>query len=456
MRRTCPPFWSSVVVVVAAFTACSPASHDAPTRPPDVLVLMIDTLRADHVRGMAARGLATPTFDRLVSEGVYFDAAYSTSAWTLPAVASLFVSQLGSRHGVVDLDAILAADAPTLARTLAAAGYRTGAWSASRLVVPARGVLAGFEDARLVMHPEHGDAQHPPGSEKRFAPAEAVNAEAIGWIRRVAVGPERPPFFAYLHYLEPHTPYLCGPDADPGCRARAAEINAELMLTRRVDGEDERDRLRRLYAADVERMDRALGELLASLEAGGHLDRAWVVIVADHGELLGEHGRFLHTASLHQPLIRIPLLLRGPDLQARTVREPVSIIDVAPTLAELAGVPAAAAWDGRSLVPALRGESLPPRSVVAESFRPGDDILHRFAVVAGDRKWVMDARGRTQAYALPEDPGERAPIAVPRSAFDDAVEASGLELDFREPRAEEAILFDDEQRRALEALGYLH
>lgn len=457
MRRAWAVLGSSLwCACVALLVACSSGGSREPTPQPDFLVLMIDTLRADHFRGGAARGLATPTFDRLAAEGAYFSAAYSTSAWTLPAVASLFTSQLGSRHGAVDLDATLSADAPTLARALADAGYRTAAWSASRLVVPARGVLGGFEEKKLVMHPEHGGRTHPPGSEKRFAPAEAVNAEAMEWIRRLAAVPDRPPFFAYLHYVEPHTPYLCAPDAEPDCASDAAVINAELKLSRRVEGEEKRDRVRRLYAADVERMDRALGALLAPLEAEGHLDRAWVVVVADHGELLGEHDRFLHSASLHQLLIRIPLLVRGPQRRAHTVGTPVSIIDIAPTLAALAGLAAPADWDGRSLVPALRGGSLPARAVVAENFRSGDDVLHRFALVAGTRKWVLDVEGRTESIALADDPGESAPVAVPRSDFDDVVAESGLELDFRAPRAEETILFDDEQRAALEALGYLH
>ena len=202
-----------------------------------------------------------------------------------------------------------------MAQLLRDAGYQTAAWSASRLIVPARGALQGFDETKLLQHPLRENKSYPVGSPMRVAPASSVSPPALAWIRRAQSDDAGRPFFAYLHYMEPHTPYLCPRERvrEIRCRNRAEALNEKLIKRNWDFDETERALLGELYDADIERMDREIGDFMGKLSAAGVLDDTWVVLVADHGELLGERGGFMHGKALYQPLVRIPMLFRAPD-----------------------------------------------------------------------------------------------------------------------------------------------
>ena len=187
-------------------------AQDPPPRPSIVLVV-VDTLRADRLGHAGHAAAQTPAFDALAAESVSFDEARSTSSWTLPSTASLLLSQRVSEHGAAGWHARLPAGGTSLARSLSAAGYRTGMWTANRVIAGGRGFFEHFDHAELVTHPAHEAGV--PLDDRAFGPGSLVTRRALDWIARHERTHQDSPFFAYLHFMEPHAPYLCGSGAGP-------------------------------------------------------------------------------------------------------------------------------------------------------------------------------------------------------------------------------------------------
>jgi arylsulfatase A-like enzyme len=433
------------------------ACANAPEPPPSIVLLVVDTLRADRLGHAGYAGARTPAWDALARESVSFDQARSTSAWTLPSTASLFLSQRVSEHGAAGWHARLPEGRASLAQALAGAGYRTGMWTANRVIAGGRGLFEHFDHAELVTHPEHEAGV--PLDERAFGPGAVVTRRALDWIQDHQREHAGRPFLAYLHTMEPHAPYLCGPGAGPRCPKRALALNRRLLEMRWDLPEGQRALLSRLYDADVVRMDGVLAQLRAGLEAAGLLDRIWLVVVSDHGELLGEDGLYMHGRSLTDALVHVPLLFRGPGLAPARVATPVSILDVAPTLLDLAGVPPPGSFRGRSLRPALEGRSLPDRPVVAELFREGDAVdprqRHVLAVVDGQQKYLVRTDGAVERYDLARDPGERQPLPAPEPRFSALLDEIGLSADPARYLGAPATEPTPETLEALRNLGYL-
>ena len=456
MSRSVPRPRLVLTLLLASALGCTSAPE--PLERPNFILMMVDTLRADRLHYAGHETIRTPHFDQLQVSSTWFAKAYSTSPWTLPSVASLFTAQLSSTHGVVDFSSDFPTDASTLAQLLGDAGYQTSAWSASRLIVPARGALQGFDHAQLVHHPlREKTKRYPPGSPLRVAPASSLSPRVAVWIRRVRADASGRPFFAYLHYMEPHTPYLCPHERvrEIQCRKRAQELNQKLFKRDWDLDPSQRALVGELYDADIERMDRDLGDFLGALSAAGVLDDTWVILVADHGELLGERGYFLHGKALYEPLIHVPLLFRAPDGVGRVVETPVSIIDVAPTIAELAGIERPDSWQGRSLAGALAGEALSNRPVVAELFMHDAWSKHRFAIIDGEDKYLLDMAGGVSRLRVAEDPDEEHPRPARVEDLERILADAGLAVNLRDLERREAAELSDEQRLQLEALGYL-
>ena len=199
-----------------------------------------------------------------------------------------------------------------------------------------------------------------------------------------------------------------------------------------------------LYDADIERMDRDLGDFLGALSTAGVLDDTWVILVADHGELLGERGYFLHGKALYEPLIHVPLLFRAQDGVGRVVDTPVSIIDVAPTIAELAGIERPDSWQGRSLAGALAGEALSNRPVVAELFMHDAWSKHRFAIIDAEDKYLLDMAGGVSRLRVAEDPDEEHPLPARVEDLERILADAGLAVNLRDLERREAAELSDE------------
>jgi len=356
-------------------------------RPPrrSVVLISLDTVRADHVGAYGYARPTTPHIDALAGRGVRFDDATSTSSWTLPAHASLLASRpAGDLMSFPRGRAPFAAVVPLLAEVLGAAGYDTAAFTGGGFMSRHYGFDRGFD-----LYGEANDK----------VDDAAISLDHVQrWIEERSGGP----FFLLFHTFRAHGPYqgdrFVGdlPD-DAGPFARAAAM----------------------YDEGIARADAAVGELLELLDAAGMLDDTLVVVLSDHGEALGERwpetAGMGHGQSLHQEVVRIPLVMAGPDLPHGTaIAETVSLLDVAPTIARFAQVAAPVGWLGRPLQPLVAGEVIEVLPILIEQFeRHGVDTR---AVRLGSLKVVAEAIGDrivdVRIYDLDTDPGERAPLAV--------------------------------------------
>jgi arylsulfatase A-like enzyme len=410
-------------------TACDGPS--APQAPPDrVLLLTVDTLRADHVSDSGRYPEPTmPFVDSLLERGTRFSRAMTPVPRTTQALASLLTGQYPHRTGVRVLTDRLRDEVATVAEMAQRSGYRTIAVVSNHLLTRARGLDRGFD-----VYDAAGDDRG----------ADATTDAALGQLRELA--PEAK-LFLWVHYIDPHVPYLPPRELaerfDPdyrgpyryhfgeipggvGNRAYPRNLRKRLAVFANPLPEAVNAHVRSLYAADIRFTDDEIARLIAGLER--RLGRDWLIVVAaDHGESLGEHDFYYdHGDYVYDASARVPLgivLPGGSGGSGRSVEAPVSLVDVTPTLVELLELQpvAAAGFEGRSLVPYLRGQALPDRPVFAESGRsyfpemiPGRvsfDVKGRFrAVVDGDWKLIWtpgQEPGREyQLYDIAADPSE--------------------------------------------------
>ncbi len=366
-----------------ALAACGGSDAD-PGRRPDVVLIVIDTLRADHLSSYGYPRPTTPALDRLAAEGTRFADTTSQSAWTLPSMVSLFSGRyLSAYRDFPD------PKAPALAEVFHGAGYRTVGVVGNVLLRPEAGFGRGFD------HYDARPGTQPPGDDRVRARSIDELAEALAGPldEALAPGPDggRPPLFLYLHPFDPHAPYAGSPELDaelppagappvepPTWQAEALAALGPRPPAGEADWSRELAELRRrrgLYDQDVRLTDDALGRILLDLERRGVLAHAVVAVLSDHGECLYERlgpmqrerlrgeppATFFyqdHGAYLYEEAVRTPLILWGAGVPAgRTVQAPVENVDLFPTLLELCGVPARGELHGRSLVPLLAGDA---------------------------------------------------------------------------------------------------
>ncbi|PYQ55816.1 MAG: hypothetical protein DMF78_00865 [Acidobacteria bacterium] len=383
----------SVAVVAAAglallrYRPAGPAAPSGAARARDNLLLVtLDTTRADHL-GCYGNGRArTRHLDRLAAEGARFETALSPAPITLPAHASIFTGLLPPEQGVRNNGNFYLPDRfETLATVLHREGYHTGAFVSSFILDRRYGLARGFDvyDDRLE------------GAQPQVLSLEAERrgdrtALALGsWLDAHAASNGARPFFAWLHLYDPHEPY------------RAPRPFRDLFADAPYDGE---------IAFD----DAVVASVLDRLGTLGLRDRTLVAVVADHGESLGEHGEETHSMLLYEGVLRVPLILWRPGVvpAATVVREPVRAIDLAPTLLELLGAPplaapALAAPPARSLVPLLHGRrSDRAPSAYAETLLPQFYMGWAPLVSIRDDRYKLIEAPRPELYDLARDPAE--------------------------------------------------
>jgi len=452
----------------AAALALALATGCGFSRAPNVVLVSIDTLRADHLGSYGYARDTSPEIDRLAAQGVRYAHAYAAASWTLPSHVSLFTSQLPSRHGVRDDRNALSPQATTLAKLLSAAGYSTAGFVSWVYVGAAYGLGQGFDVYRELVDRAH----YEPASGGGAAPAAQVVDAALAWL---ASKPARP-FFLFVHLFDPHldyappAPYDSMFGGDPAAAdGRYATLSRYIpYLGKPVPAIPDavRERVTSLYDGEIRYADTELGRLLRALDALG--EESLVVFVSDHGEEFGEHGSLEgHGWTLYEEVLHVPLVLRLPrgEQAGRVVDAPVSLIDVAPTVLDALGLPAPPEFEGRSLLGLARGDEAPRgRLLFAQIDRAGA----RLRAVRGDhwkRIEVRDAGAATLGlpvregellFDLDADPGEQRDLSgrnelVSRylSAALAAAEASGAQAP-----APVAATLSPEDRERLRALGY--
>ncbi|MFH1279318.1 MAG: sulfatase [Candidatus Eisenbacteria bacterium] len=479
------------IVILALFGAGVFAGErsGAAGRGPNVLLLVVDTLRADHLACYGHPRGTSPAIDRVAREGVLFPDAVSPAPFTQPGIAALLTGSLPSRIGVINHPNRLEERWLTLAEAFGAAGYRTGFANSHPLLTPAWGFAQGFDEYRYLHRPVRFDDSLLGRMLGRLGlrdldvgyRANRVTDFAIRLLERKSGRP----FFVYAHYLDPHYPYkppapydrMFAPDGEEKARLldeRLPDGRRRIFGLRPSPGELEASFA--LYDGEVAFTDREIGRLLASLDSLGLRENTIVAITSDHGESLGEQDLwFAHTHLLYDPTQRVPLVLRYPERLPAGVLSPrqVALIDLAPALLRLAGVPAESEMDGR--VPAVvegRADET-DRPAFAENGRTvvgsGEQENPRWLVPGDEGKWRMVRLGDWkliripapegalfELYDLAADPGETTNLAGSRP---DVVANLTPLIDDWLASIEEGetaeLVVDQETLEGLRALGYI-
>ncbi|MFQ5791844.1 MAG: sulfatase-like hydrolase/transferase, partial [Acidobacteriota bacterium] len=410
----------SLVLLVSVAGGTLSCHESPPATPVSVLLVTIDTLRADRL-GMYGRGeAATPNLDRLADEGTVFLDAVAHSPLTLPSHSSILTGTYPTYHGVRDNGRFrLPEQIDTLAEILKRAGYSTGAFVGGFPVHSRFGLSQGFDryDDRLTRSPATLAF-----TERR---AEEVVLAAREWRK----GQEQGLYFLWVHLFDPHAPY------DP----------PEPFRSQHPDR----------YAGEVAYVDHALGSLFSAIGEG-----ALTIVTADHGEGLGEHGESTHSLFLYDSTLRVPLIFRGPGSpRGAVVSEQVRTIDILPTLLELVGqAEACDACQGESLARLMRGEDREARTSYAETFFPRLNLGWSELRSVRRKGWKYIAAPKPELYDLAADPAELQNLASkkPRKLQELAAELSALETSTQGSLAASSRSLPDRATLSLlRSLGYL-
>jgi arylsulfatase A-like enzyme/predicted Zn-dependent protease len=401
-----------------------------PAGPRNLLLISLDTVRADRLGSYRYAVAKTPRMDALASTGLRFEQATTVVPLTLPAHSSLMTGTFPGWHGVRDNGGFyLADDERTLAEVLKEQGYRTGGFVGSFVLDRRWGIAQGFDryfdefDLDKFADAAAMDTIQRPGS--------AVVDRALTWL-----GENRDQrFFAWVHLYDAHTPY-------------EAPESVQSQFPRTRDG---------AYDAEIAYVDLQVGRLVDALRADGRLSDTVIVVVADHGEMLGEHGEATHGFFIYEAATRVPLIVSGPGVPAAVIRDQVRIVDVMPTALSLLNVEVPAAVQGADLMPLARGEAL---DLIAHS----ESWYPRYHYGWSELRSIQDGRfkliqaPRPELYDLSNDPREERDRSV-----DDAARLDGFvrALDAFESRHKQEGAdrgprpIDSETEERLAALGYV-
>ena len=460
----------AVALPPRAVSSSPPAASAARAGAPSFVVVVLDTVRRDHCSVYGYPRPTTPALDALARRGVRFDRAYSTSCWSVESHGSLFSGLLPHSHGATFEHMRLDDAVPTLASVLAAHGYQTAGFSANPYVTTTTGMARGFASFVDLWRP-FVTSRAMVGTLLRArlgsTPNDKGGAAAVTEVRQwLGRRDTTRPYFLFVNLMEAHSPYQDSPHYRKFTDAKLSAGELEAIGREAHDAQWRGTPVAQSnLAATVDLLDGAITSadayLGAILDAVG--DAPYVVVLSDHGELAGEHGLYGHMTGLYEPLIRVPMLAAGPGLRhGMVIDEPVSTLDILPTLLSLAAVPAPKN-EGLDLAPALLGSGPRPpadRPMVAEHYRSqaasrwrrspeemAPLVARKMAVVSQGRKRVVAEDGSDLGYDLVADPDENRPgpgtatglaaIAPPNPAI-----AGKVEL-------------DPAQIEALKSLGYV-
>ena len=442
-------FAAALVLLFVSLAGCGDdrAVGGPADRRPNVVLYVVDTVRADRLGVYGYEKPTSPRLDAFAAGAVVFENAYAQSSWTRPAMASLFTGLLPPAHRTVGRRSVLPEDVTTLAEILAANGYEGMGLVRNPNVGRAFGFAQGFTRFR---------------SEDRERDETMLERVRLWLDERQDAGV---PFFLYLHAIDPHGPYDPAPEfeqmfdaGDAPAHYRTVRYLLELNGGEAEPDEGTAEALSRLYDAEVAQNDRAFGELLDELEARGLAEDTAVIHVSDHGEEFEEHGRWEHGVSLYEEVLRIPLVMRLPGVPAQRVEPPAQHVDVLPTLLGYLGIEALPT-DGRDLLAERRRGDDPP-----DVYTHLDVDGHRASSVIRGRYKLVLPQSPSQGTApmlfdLEADPGELDDLATEQPRIVERMLGLLADHDLAgdvEPAVEiDDAQIDEDVRRRLRALGYV-
>ena len=458
----------------------APPDDALPGDPPqvtNVLIIGIDTLRGDHMHCAGMEWIQTPAMDALVADGVYFSRCYATAPWTLPSFASIFTGLLPYRHGAIGGDHPGLDDRfTTMAELFAAAGYLTTGYVSIDYLTDSFGMAQGYN-----------------ASAPELPAQEMDQASLLTWLARNLFSERRgEATFLFLHYFDVHTPYTPpapfdrmyydGDERAPGEpimtllrseRNRAARKTSQMYDF--LAGVTDLQFPVKQYAAGVTYVDDHVGQVIRKLQELGLYERMLIVLVSDHGEHLGEHDVYFAHTLPYQETLHVPMIIKLPGTAhaGMVVHEPVSTLDILPTVLEVAGLPATGPLDGRSLSnlifshggadgPSTAIDSLTATSsfTAAEQGSAIDHFVKALIEEPWKLLWFHDSgRDRYELYDLARDPGEQHDLAQSFPELVARMQARMWELFDPQlplglhPETDSSDL-DEETKRRLRALGY--
>jgi arylsulfatase A-like enzyme len=458
-----------LLLLVGTLTACAAPGEDSR---PNVIVISIDTLRADHTGWHGYDRETTPHLDDFATTAISFDRAYTPASHTLPAHVSLFTSLYPDTHGVIRMKDALSPSVETLAGILSERGYETAAFLNAGWLHPKFGLDRGFETydfyhdlkvERLLGIPRFGRN------------AEQTNEAVFEWLDRTPSSP----FLLFVHYFDVHSdwerlPYDAPPpygtmfveDYDGEFTGGEGGVHASKYLLK-MNEEDirlsnaDRDYVKGLYDGGIAYTDAQFQRLLAKLDSMDLLENSIVIVTSDHGEEFQEHGMVLHE-QVYEELIHVPLIVRLPTAQdppsvvtePRRLENPVQLVDVMPTVLDYLGIELPGASQGRSLWPVIEGSESSGRRIYARNID-----ATQYAIVEGNWKLVYEPESRaTRLFDLTADPAE----TQERNDDEKTAELLTNLLEWIETAREmgqvvrsETVEIDEDTREALKALGYI-
>jgi arylsulfatase A-like enzyme len=486
--------WMAVSLLLGSL-ACQPEASTPQPLPPNIIWIIWDTVRASNMSVYGYDRTTTPHLDEWARRARVFDNVLSTASTTIPSHASMFTGMLPAQHGVDDGHPKLGEQHHTIAEILKGAGYRTYLFSANPYVGKSTALSQGFDTVEHPWSPAFRDdanriiaektapytngGSQPPSWARYVKTAGAMAEKGLtGWIEQ----PGDEPFFAVVNYMEAHLPlvpdrrfrerFMTNSELEQSYTLPVLGMNVWRYTTGLMELDASRlEVLRHTYDAAIAELDHLLFELLGSLERSGKLADTVVVLTSDHGELLGEHHMLNHQYSVHEPLLRVPLIISHPTLvEPGRDSRPAMNIDLFPTLLELAGV--AVETPFRSEAVSLIAQ---PKERLRLSEYPFADRKHiRYlefdhpdfdpdpwlrslrALRSGTMKYVWASDGRHALYDLTADPEEQTNLVRDRPRLAEQLDAQlrGFLGNLGEAGRGSTAEFSDETRAMLESLGY--
>ena len=395
----------------------------------NVVLISIDSLRADHLSCYGYSRPTSPNIDRFAARATVFEQMTSSTSWTLPAHAAMFTGLVDSIHGANQNRKRLDESRTTLAEILKAAGYCTAGFFSGPFLHPSYGLGQGFETyvdcsstgelaaqalaaGRVVGSREVNEASH------RDITNPRIHAQVSAWLE----ANKRTPFFLFVHYWDVHFDYIPPPPYD---------TRFDPNYTGTIDGRDFESNVRisnqmaardlqhiiALYDGEIAWTDEHVGKLLDELERLGLGKDTLVILTADHGDEFFEHGGKGHRRTLFDEVTHVPLIIRDPRLARQTPRVATQtrMIDITPTILDMLGMQSAVPTMGQSLRPALDGKPLEHDVVALSELFLFDN--REFSFRRPDYKLIQDPLRRLVLYDLKRDPGEHEPLTDPQSAL---------------------------------------
>jgi arylsulfatase A-like enzyme/Tfp pilus assembly protein PilF len=400
-----------LLLASVAISGCSREPASTPLARHNIVLITIDTLRADRV----GRGL-TPTLDRLAQSGISFANARTTVPLTLPAHVSLMTGTTPPVHGVRENGTPFGGGIPTIARVLRNAGYRTAAFVGAYVLDDRFGLADGFEtyDDRVPRDPKAAERLE---AERRAA--DVIDA-ATAWLQQTSTSSS--PFFLWVHVYDPHAPY----DPPPAFRPQSGS----------------------LYDGEVQYADAQIARLLERIS----IERTVVVAAGDHGEGLGEHGEQTHGILAYDSTLRVPLIVHAPDQQPRQIDNPVSLADVAPSLLRFVGI-----QDSLAPEPTRRdlfGTTDTRTHVYAETQYPRAAGWHPLTALAG-QQWKLISSSEKELYDLSSDPHETRNVAAQHATIVEGMASIAGKIAAAPTAASSPAAVSADAAAKLRALGYV-